>query len=363
MEREMSRKTTYLLAITIVAAAAAVPTTASAGYASPRLEAPTLAALDFNGMGTLRTTTLDAAPRRLAAASWWGGTYTVAGGQRVTVYVSATYPEADGVGRQWAEYFAALVHGAELPMLKAYVAPLSEVEEMCGSEYALGCYGGQTLITIGDSSAGYVPASIAAHEYGHHIAANRSNAPWAAIDWGTKRWASYMNICSRAGAGMVFPGDEGMNYAFNPGEGFAESYRVLIETNGTGAGYGWPIVDPSFRPDVQALAAIRADVLDPWSEPRIRMIRGRFAAGSRTWTTTVATPLDGDARVAVTVPGGGADGVTLLAADGRTVLGTGSWNSAGGKSLDYRICGARSLKVRVTRGAAAARFTLRVVVP
>jgi hypothetical protein len=297
-------------------------------------------------------------PQRLGR----GGPYALAGGQQVTVYVSAAYAEADGVGRQWAEYFAGLVHGTELPMLKAYVAPLSQVAEMCGSDYALGCYGGQTLITIGDSSSGYIPASIAAHEYGHHIAANRSNAPWAAISWGTKRWASYMNICSRAQAGTVFPGDEGDNYSLNPGEGFAESYRVLTETNGTADGYQWPIVDPSFRPDVQALAAIRADVLEPWSGPRIQTIKGKFAPGSRIWTTTVATRLDGDARVGVTVPGGGADGVTLLSGDGR-VLGTGSWNSSGGKSLDYRVCGARSLKVRVTRSAAAARFTLRVVVP
>ena len=359
----MSRKTTYGVALTILVAALALPTAASAGGAPSRLEAPTLAGLDFNGSGTLQTTTLNAAPRRLTAASWWGGTYAVAGDQHVTVYVSRAYPEADGMGQQWADYFAGLVHGAELSSLKAYIAPLKEVAELCGSDHVVGCYGGQTLISVGDSSDGYVPASIAAHEYGHHVAANRSNAPWAAINWGTKRWASYMNICSRTEAGMIFPGDEGMNYAFNPGEGFAESYRLLIETNGTAVGYDWPIVDGSFRPDVQALAAIREDVLHPWTEPRTTTIKGKFAAGRRTWSTLWATPLDGDARVAVTVPGGEADDVTLLAADVGTVLRRGSWNSSGGKSLEYRICGARSLKVRVTRSGAAARFTLRVVAP
>jgi hypothetical protein len=358
----MSRKTTYLIAMTILAAAFVMPTTASAGDVSPRLEAPTLAALDFTGTASRQTTTFAAAPRRLSAASWWGGTYTVAD-EQVTVYVSKTYPEADGVGRQWAEYFAGLVHGPELPLMKAYVAPLDEVEEICGSDYVVGCYGGQTLITVGDSTTGYIPASIAAHEYGHHIAANRINAPWAAIDWGTKRWASYMNICSRAQAGAVFPGDEGMNYSFNPGEGFAESYRVLIETNGTAVGYDWPIVDPSFRPDAQALTAIREDVLHPWSEPRTTTIKRKFLRRGGTWTTQVATPLDGDLRIGVTVPGGGADDVTLLSGDGETVLATASWNSSGGKSVEYRVCGARSLKVRVTRRAAAARFTLRVVVP
>jgi hypothetical protein len=70
MEIEMRRKTTYLLALTVLVAAAAMPTTASAGEAPARLEAPTLAGLDFNGIGTLRTTTLASAPRSLAAASW-----------------------------------------------------------------------------------------------------------------------------------------------------------------------------------------------------------------------------------------------------------------------------------------------------
>ena len=348
--------------MTIVATAFAMPATASAGDASPRLKAPTLAALDLNGTAA-KTTTLGGAPRRLAAASWWGGTYTVAGGEQVTVHVSAAYPEVDAVGRQWAEYFAGLVHGAELPMLTAYVAPLNEVEEMCGSDYVVGCYGGQTLITIGDSTAGYIPASVAAHEYGHHIAANRINAPWAAIDWGTKRWASYMSICSRAQAGMIFPGDEGMNYSLNPGEGFAESYRVLTETNGSALGYDWRIIDPSFRPDARALAAVREDVLHPWASPPSTTIRGKFLRRSRSWTATVATPLDGDLRLRLTVPGGGANEVMLLSSNGRTVLATGSWDSSGGKSVEHRICGARSVKVRVTRGGAAMRFTLRVAVP
>ena len=38
---------------------------------------------------------------------------------------------------------------------------------------------------------------------------------------------------------MAFPGNEGANYSLNPGEAFAESYRVLVETNGTAVGYDW----------------------------------------------------------------------------------------------------------------------------
>jgi hypothetical protein len=162
---------------------------------------------------------------------------------------------------------------------------------------------------------------------------------------------------------MESPGDEGMNYSLNPGEAFAESYRVLVETNGIAAGYDWPIIDPSFRPAPESLAALREDVLHPWVGPTTMTIRGKFLRQRRTWSTQVATLLDGDLRLRVTVPGGGADDVTLLSSDGQTVLATGSWASSGGKSAEYQVCGARSVRVRVTRGGAAARFTLRVQKP
>jgi hypothetical protein len=90
-----------------------------------------------------------------------------------------------------------------------------------------------------------------------------------------------------------------------------------------------------------------------------KTIRGKFLRQRRTWSTQVTTLLDGDLRLRVTVPGGGADDVTLLSSDGRTVLATGS----GGKSAEYQVCGARSVRVRVTRGGAAARFTLQVQTP
>ena len=326
------------------------------------LEPPTVTGFGGGGLVATRTVRLDAAPRRLATASWWGGKYTVASGETVTVYISRAYPEVDSIGRQWAEFFAGLVHGSELGLMTAYVAPLAEVQELCESEFVIGCYWGQTLVTVGDSSAGESPASVAAHEYGHHIARNRNNPPWSAIDWGTKRWASAMGICGLVAKGVAFPGDEGENYAFNPGEAFAESYRVLIETNGTGLAYDWPIVDPSFRPDARALAALREDVLHPWAEPVSRTIRARFASKRRSWSASFATPLDGDLQVAVTVPGGGTDDVSLISSDG-TTLARGTWSSSGGKSLGYRVCGSRSVRVRVIRRGVSARFTLRITAP
>ena len=356
----MRAKTTYLLCVAALLAVLSVPT---ATAAPPRLESPVLTAPTFTGAVASRTKLLNAAPRHLSAVSWWGGTYPIPDGEQVSIYISTSYPQTDAVAQEWAGFFGRLPHGKELSLAKVYIAPLDEVSKLCFSSEALGCYGGQTLVTVGDSTAGISPVSIAAHEYGHHIAANRTNAPWSALDWGTKRWATAMGICTRVGAGMAFPGDEGASYSLNPGEGFAESYRVLVETNGTAVGYEWPIVDPSFRPTPESLAAIREDVLRPWVGPITKTIRAKFLRGRRTWTTQVATLLDGDLRVRLTVPGGGADDVTLLTGDGRTVLATGSWASTGGKSAEYRVCGARSLRARVTRGGAAARFTLRVTLP
>jgi hypothetical protein len=310
-----------------------------------------------------RTALLASAPRQLTSASWWGGTYSVGNGEHVELHISTHYPQVDAVAQGWVHFFAGIPHGKELSLVQVYVAPLDEVEEMCFSSDVIGCYGRQTLVTVGDSSAGIEPTAVAAHEYGHHIAANRDNAPWRALDWGTKRWASQMGICSRVASGIAYPGDEGSNYALNPGEGFAEAYRVLVETGGTAVGYDWPSVDPSFRPTAAALAAVREDVLEPWSGPTIKTIRSKFLRQRRTWSTQVATPLDGDLRLRLTVSGGGANDVTLLSGDGRTVLATGSWTSSGAKSIEYRICGARSVRVRVIRGGAAARFTLRVQVP
>jgi hypothetical protein len=310
-----------------------------------------------------RTALLDSAPRQLTSPSWWGGTYSVGNGEHVELHISSHYPASDALAREWVDFFAGIPHGRELSFVKVYVAPLDEVEEMCFHSEVIGCYGRQTLVTVGDSSVGIEPTSVAAHEYGHHIAANRDNAPWRALDWGTKRWASQMGICSRVSAGVAFPGDEGANYALNPGEGFAEAYRVLVETGGTAVGYDWPIVDPSFRPISASLAAVREDVLKPWSGPTKRTIQGKFLRQRRTWSTQVATPLDGGLRLRLTAPGGGANDVTLLSGDGRTVLATGSWTSSGARSIEYRVCGARSVRVRVTRGGAAARFTLQVQVP
>lgn len=286
---------------------------------------------------------------------------TASTGDQITLYVSDAYGP-DQVQR-WADFYARLPHGSEFGVLTAYVAPLAEVQTMCGDE-ALGCYWSNRLVTIGES-VGWVPAEeVAAHEYGHHVAFNRSNAPWLAVDWGTKRWASYVNICARAKAGTVYPGNEESWYRLNPGEAFAEAYRVLTETKSGATTFIWSLVDGSFYPDATALRAVEDDVMKPWSASSSTRLVARFrTSGPKVWTRKVATPLDGIFSLAVTLPRGGLYDVTAVAADGKTVVARALWAGTAEKSATFQICGERSLAIRIVRRGAPGRFSIAMTRP
>ena len=311
-----------------------------------------------------KTTALTAAGRgRVRAASWWGHVYTASTGEAVTLSISDSYPVDDAVGQSWADYFAGLVHGSELQLLHVFVAPPTEVQQMCGSPYALGCYGSNMLAVIGEPSGGIDPKEVAAHEYGHHAAFNRVNPPWIAVDWGTKRWASYTGICRRVAEGTAFPGDESTHYRLNPGEAFAETYRAVNDAK-TGSALTWPIVDSSFYPDSTALQAVEEDVVHPWTAPTTKAVQARFTAlGSKVWKLALPTPLDGQLDVVLSIPKGGLYNLSLLAPDSGTVLAGGLWSGTDQKKLSYTICGQRSVMLRVTRIGLAGRFTVRYTQP
>jgi hypothetical protein len=330
-----------------------------------RLEAPSLFSIDAP-YGVPDTRRLSARTLRAFEDDlWWGGAYTTSTGERVTVFFWLDYPVDHVAASRWAEFFAGLVHGRELGSLRAYVAPQVEVAAICGSPSALGCYGESKLFTIGETAYGFAPSTIAAHEYGHHVAANRVNAPWLALDWGTKRWASGANICARTVAGTAFPGNESFLYRLNPGEGFAEAYRVLNEKRAGAAAFDWPLVDSRFIPDDAALQRIEQDVLQPWSAPTTRTFPAHFSARqgrTRAWSHPVATPLDGDLTVKLRVPGLGYQ-LTLLSSDRGAVLARGRSAGRTTKTLRYRVCGTRSVVVRVSGTGTARPFSVQVSVP
>ena len=306
--------------------------------------------------------TLDAGgAQSLRRTSWAGGAYTTQTGERVTVLVSTTYANPDAIGLRWANFLASLLHGSELALVRAHVAPLPEVQEFCEAR-ALGCYGGNTLVSIGEPVDDVTAEEVMRHEYGHHVAANRQNPPWAAIDWGTKRWASAADVCARVVGRTAFPGDEDVYYSHNPGEAFAEAYRVLNEVRSGARSFSWTLADPSFSPDTLELSAVEDDVLRPWAPSPQRRIVGRFRNEARTWTRAIATPLDGDLELSLRMSLGA--GHTLEVLDSRgVVLTRGLWSGSSVRTLRYRVCGERSVNVRVGRAGGAPRFQVRVNVP
>ena len=291
-----------------------------------------------------------AGPRSRAAA-WWGGTYTARTGEQVRVFLSDSYPVDEARAQSWADRLAALVHGSELSRLTAHFAPIEEVRLLCGPA-AAGCYSpvDQSLLAPGDSSGAISAESVLAHEYGHHVANNRANPPWKSLDWGPKRWASFARICPRERAGTVFPGRVDQ-YRLQPGEAFAEAYRVLTETRAGALDFTWSVVDGSFRPDGSALRLVNEDVVHPW-KPTVGHIRRALRPGA-TYETLLRTPHDGALTASVTPK---RYKLRLLDPFSRRVL-------TQGRSVKRMVCGERSLLLRVIGDGGAGRFSVRISRP
>lgn len=308
-----------------------------------------------------RVTVLE--PRRLQQAEivWRGGPIVTSTGETVNVLVSETFaPEVTPEG--WAEFLVKLVHGPELAQLTTYIAPLAEIRQVCGLG-ALGCYSRNRSVSVGEILPdGTTPEEVVRHEYGHHIALYRSNDPWRAIDWGPKQWASAANVCARVARGEAYPGNESENYTQNPGEAWAEAYRLMDERkNGITTG-NWQVVAPSFYPSDAALQAAELDVVQPWTAGQRAVYRRNVGKG-RTWYVPLSTPLDGSISVTVTLPRGGRHDAALVASNRRRVLerafpaGARRWTIAG------EICGQRSVFVRVTQRGLAGPVSVVVTKP
>jgi hypothetical protein len=309
------------------------------------------------------TTTLSPARLARSTVTWSGGPTTATTGETVTVYVSAALALGLGTPQTWADFFAGLVHGPEISTLTAYIATFPEMQEICG-EYALGCYSSNRMVSMGETMFGVPAAEVVRHEYGHHIALHRLNPPWQPISWGPKNWASAENVCRRAQEGSAYPGDEGDQYALNPGEAWAETYRLMTDRKAGLTDSTWQIVDSSFYPDEAVLQAAEQDVLQPWSSQQTTAYRTRFTRqGRRLWTIPLSTPLDGMLEVTVTLPKNGLHDVVLLDGDRRTVLAKGLWASGTVKRITTTICGQRSIVLRITQKGAFGRVSVVASTP
>ena len=296
-----------------------------------------------------------------SAGSFIGGPTTASSGETVNVYVSSTLPTTLGTPQSWADFIAGLLHGPEISSLTAYIATYDEMRELCGS-HALGCYSGNRMVSMGETVDGVTAAEVVRHEYGHHIALNRLNTPWQAVDWGPKHWATAIGVCRRVEQGAAFPGDGGDNYSLNPGEAWAETYRVLVERRGGTPEAPWEIISPSFYPDEAALAAAERDAVQPWTGPTKTTYRMRFTRSSRkSWTIPLETPRDGAIRIEITLPRGGLHDAVLF--DQRGAVATALWSGRTFKTLSTTVCGQRSLRLRVTQKGAFGRMSVSASIP
>lgn len=354
---ERRARTACLLALrafSLCAVAALIAAPAASAAAPDRnLDAHPSVARILDGPSTFNDSTLT---RHLSATSFWGGTYTASTGERVTIQISQSYPEDPAVPQRWANFLASLVHGPELGSVTLYLETPSEVSRTCGGADILGCYGHDTIVAPGEDANGVAAESVITHEYGHHVAANRVNTPWPAVDWGTKRWASYLQVCARTSAHKLFPGAEtSLEYQFNPGEVFAEDFRVLNEQRLGLPVAPWEVVDQSLQPDAEALTLLQQDVLTPWTANTSSQISGRFVKrGASVRTYKEIETLDGN--LAVSVRTNAHVRVQILQA-GHVV-------ARGAKSVQTTICGgSRNYSVRITRTSGNGAFTLSVSKP
>jgi hypothetical protein len=282
----------------------------------------------------------------------------------VDVRVSDALPIETSTPEGWAEFLTGLTHGSEISLLTTYIATLEEVQEICGTR-ALGCYSRDQMVSLGETTIPDVsPEEVVRHEYGHHIAMHRLNAPWVALDWGPKAWASAADVCARVNRKEAFPGDEGSNYAQNPGEAWAEVYRLMDERKAGITTATWPIIAPSFYPDEAALQAAERDVLKPWAAGSAKLFTRVFGkATKKVWLIPLPTLLDGDLQISATVPNGGNHEIALVAANRRTVIRRAQWVGQRVKRLTGSVCGQRRLFVRVTQSGALGRVRVSTATP
>jgi hypothetical protein len=249
--------------------------------------------------------------------------YPTADGLSVSVSFSRSYTPDPSVASSYVDFLDSLPHGSELSALKVYIAPPDEVQADCGGEDGtLACYDpvGQTMTVPGvqqaDDGSGVTTSYVLAHEYGHHIARHRSNAPFSALDYGPKYWSSLEHVCRGDYQGKLFPGDEGQHYLANPGEAWADTYAHIT----------YPDVFWQFtallKPTDASFAAAKQDVLTPWTAPVTKTVSGSFTrGGSGVKLFSFTLHLDGTLKVQLHGPAG-ADYDLALSSLGRSDGGT-----------------------------------------
>jgi hypothetical protein len=287
------------------------------------------------------------------------------GGGSIQVQVDPAFA-GGGALQRVLNTLAELPHGAEMNRLEVHIADLPNLYRLCG-QGATACYypASEAMIVSGSpiNPNNQMPQGmVIAHEYGHHIEANRSLPGWNASDLGGRHWATYEHVCEGVGAGELFPGDQGVHYWDNPGEAFAQAYATMLYPGAVP--WWWHFAEP----DDGAFDAIRADVADGARVRTTRWAR-RLAPRSPKAVTTLTTAVDGPIQVKLRAPRTARFVVALRGADGRllrkgrTTVKMKRRSEAPLTQLSYSACGTRSVTLEVRRRTGRGKFTARISQP
>ena len=355
-----STRLPFLCAVAV--ATALVAAAAAQSSVTRRLDVPLRAEIGRAASPIVDTEVSAANVGAVAPAGYWGGQYRTSTGELVTIYASDSYPVDPAMGQRWADFLASLVHGPEISTVTVLLTTPTQIERVCGSN-AVACYSpqGAVLYTPGEDPGTDLSAeAVITHEYGHHVAANRSDAPWSALDSGPKRWASSMQVCARTRSGELFPGaEDAAHYTLNPGEGWAETYRVLNERKAGLPEAPWEIVSQSLYPTAAALTAAEQDVTNPWQAGTTTTQTAALSRTKKARTFTVATQLDGTLKMTLKHSAGMRLALDVFASSTRAAHVV----SAGVVSRTFTACGARSYRFRVTDIAGRGSVSLTVAKP
>jgi hypothetical protein len=284
-------------------------------------------------------------------------------GYSVAVGISPSYATPDpNIAQTYVDFLDSLPHATELAKLGVYIAPQTEVTSLCGGvEGTLACYNSGThlMVVPGEQTAdttGVTTSYVVTHEYGHHIATFRSNAPFNAFTTGPKYWSSYEMVCDRSLKGLLFPGDEAANYFSNPGEGWAETYAHMKYRD-----QAWTFSE-LMKADDGAYAAAARDVATPWTAQKVTVFKGSFRRGGSS-TRTFAFPLTLDGALNLHLSGPRKSNYNLaISSDGG---GGGHTTSAGSHdALSFkaacRTLATEQVTVTVTRVSGSGPFAARL---
>jgi hypothetical protein len=175
--------------------------------------------------GPVRDRVIEGQPRTLRGARAASNTpvYQDQDGHSVHVEVSNAYADPEVRAQELVNLLGTFLHTGEMNNLTAALLTPRELRRLCGRG-ALACYfpDDERIVVSGEDGGPNEPPRefVIAHEYGHHLAANRSNSPWTALDRGTKRWATHEGICRGIKRRKIRPSF----YFENPGEAFAEAF-------------------------------------------------------------------------------------------------------------------------------------------